>query len=137
MAGASERNQSDRNGFFCKHCKSTFIATTDLVDFHKQISNNTKTTITLDLMQKGSEKDIAKRNNVSTCTVNRILNEISQDKLVKNNGTLPTIMFSFIYNYKSHFTGVVVLKTRTDQQKLYAKTWAGEIARLCDHYKQR
>ena len=40
-------------------------------------------------------------------------------------------------NYKSQFTGVVVLKTRTDQQKLYAKTWAGKIARLCDHYKTR
>ena len=82
----------DKQRFFCKHCKSTFIATTDLVDFHKQISNNTKTTITLELMQKGAEKDIARRNNVSTCTVNRILGAISEDKLVKNNGTLPTVM---------------------------------------------
>ena len=82
----------DKQRFFCKHCKSTFIATTDLVDFHKQISNNTKTTITLELMQKGAEKDIARRNNVSTCTVNRILDSISEDKLVKNNGTLPTVM---------------------------------------------
>ena len=40
-------------------------------------------------------------------------------------------------NYKSQFTGVVVHKTGTDMQKLYAKTWAGEIARLCDHYKIR
>lgn len=40
-------------------------------------------------------------------------------------------------NYKSQFTGVVVLGPRTDQQKLYAKTWAGEIARLCDLYKTR
>ena len=28
----------DKQRFFCKHCKSTFIAATDLVDFHKQIS---------------------------------------------------------------------------------------------------
>lgn len=82
----------DKQRFFCKHCKSTFVATTDLVDFHKQISNNTKTSIILDLMEKGSEKDIARRNSVSSCTVNRILNTISEDKLVKNNGTLPTIM---------------------------------------------
>ena len=40
-------------------------------------------------MQKSSEKDIAKRNNVSSNHVNRILNKISEDKLVKNNGTLP------------------------------------------------
>ena len=82
----------DKQRFFCKHCKSTFIATTDLVDFHKQISNNTKTSITLELMEKGPEKDIARRNNVSSCTVNRILDEISKDKLVKNNGVLPTVM---------------------------------------------
>ena len=82
----------DKQRFLCKHCKSTFIATTNLVDFHKQISNNTKTTITLELMEKGAEKDIARRNNVSTCTVNRILGSISKDKLVKNNGALPTVM---------------------------------------------
>ena len=82
----------DKQRFLCKHCKSTFIATTNLVDFHKQISNNTKTTITLELMEKGAEKDIARRNNVSTCTVNRILGSISEDKLVKNNGALPTVM---------------------------------------------
>ena len=43
-------------------------------------------------MQKGSEKDIAKRNNVSSNHVNRILHQISEDKLVKNNGNLPSIM---------------------------------------------
>jgi len=82
----------DKQRFLCKYCKSTFTATTDLVDFHKQISSNTKTSIILDLMEKGSEKDIARRNNVSSCTVNRILNSIAEDKLVKNNGTLPTVM---------------------------------------------
>lgn len=82
----------DKQRFFCKHCKTTFIATTDLVDFHKQISNNTKTSITLDLMQKGTEKDIARRNNVSSSTVNRILHAISEDKLIKNNGKLPEVM---------------------------------------------
>ena len=41
-------------------------------------------------MEKGSEKDIAKRHNVSTNSTNRILDEIAKDKLVKNNGHLPT-----------------------------------------------
>ena len=43
-------------------------------------------------MEKGSEKDIARRNNVSSSSVNRILNDISEDKLIKNNGTLPTVI---------------------------------------------
>ena len=40
-------------------------------------------------MKKGSEKDIAKRNNVSPNHVNRILDTISQDKLIKNYGKSP------------------------------------------------
>ena len=80
----------DKQRFYCKHCNRTFTATTDIVDYHKQISNNTKLSITLDLMEKGSEKDISTRNNVSTNSTNRILDEISKDKLVKNNGKLPS-----------------------------------------------
>ena len=80
----------DKQRFYCKHCKRTFTASTSLVDFHKQISNNTKLSVILDLMKKGSEKDIAERNNISTNSVNRILDSISKDNLVKNNGTLPT-----------------------------------------------
>ena len=41
-------------------------------------------------MQKGSEKDMARRNNISTNSVNHILDDISHDKYVKNNGILPT-----------------------------------------------
>lgn len=79
----------DKQRFRCKHCNRTFSATTSLVDFHKQISNNTKLSVILDLMEKGSEKDIAKRNNISTNSVNRILDSICDDKLIKNNGKLP------------------------------------------------
>lgn len=45
--------------------------------------------ITLELMHKSSEKDIARRNNVSSSTVNRILDLISEDKIIKNNDKLP------------------------------------------------
>lgn len=79
----------DKQRFLCKHCNRTFTASTSVVDFHKQISNDTNLNIKLELMQKGSEKDIAKRNNVSSNHVNRILDKISQDKLIKNNGILP------------------------------------------------
>ena len=81
----------DKQRFFCKNCNRTFIATTNVVDFHKQISNDTRLSIILDLMNKGSEKDISIRNNVSTNSTNRILDEISNDTIVKNNGLLPEI----------------------------------------------
>ena len=82
----------DKQRFFCKYCNSTFIAETPLVDFHKQISNNVKLSVTLELMDKGSEKDIAKRNNISSPSVNRILDSITDDKFIKNNGHLPEVM---------------------------------------------
>jgi transposase len=43
-------------------------------------------------MKKGPEKDIALRNNVSSSTVNRILDSITEDKIIKNNGKLPDVM---------------------------------------------
>lgn len=82
----------DKQRFLCKSCNSTFTASTSLVDFHKQVSNNTKLSITLELMEKGTEKDIAKRHNVSSSTINRILDKISEDKMIKNCGHLPSII---------------------------------------------
>ena len=40
----------DKQRFLCKNCNRTFIATTDVVDFHKQISNDTRKAVILDLM---------------------------------------------------------------------------------------
>ena len=82
----------DKQRFLSKHCNKTFTTSTDVVDYHKQISNNTNLNIKLELMKKGTEKDIAERNNVSSNHVNRILDDITKDKLIKNNGKLPTIM---------------------------------------------
>ena len=80
----------DKQRFYCRHCHSTFVASTNVVDFHKQISNDTKLNITLELLEKGTEKDIARRNNVSTNTVNRILHNISKNPYVRHLGHLPT-----------------------------------------------
>ena len=80
----------DKQRFYCKHCDKTFTASTNIVDFRKQISRDTHTSVVLDLMTKESEKNIAKRNNISTNSVNRILDDISSDKYIKNNGSLPT-----------------------------------------------
>ena len=106
----------DKQRFFCKHCNKTFIATTNFVDFHKQISNDTNLNIKLELMQKGSEKDIAKRNNVSPKHVNIIMNQIAKDTLIKGNGKLPEIMgideFNATKDTKSKLAFIIV-----DQKK--------------------
>lgn len=80
----------DKQRFFCKHCNHTFTASTDIVDFHKQISNDTRKSVILDLITKDSKKNISFKNGISTNSTNRILHDISKDKLIKNNGKLPT-----------------------------------------------
>lgn len=77
--------------FYCKHCKNTFIAETNIVNRNKNISNNTELQINLELMTKQSEKDIAKRLDVSVSKVNRKLNEISSHTVLRHE-CLPTSM---------------------------------------------
>lgn len=77
--------------FFCKHCNNTFIAETNLVNRNKNISNNTNLQIKLELMEKQSEKDIAKRMDVSVSVIDRILNDISSHTVLKHS-SLPKSM---------------------------------------------
>ena len=77
--------------FFCKHCNNTFIAETNLIDRNKNISNNTELQLNLELIQKQSEKDIAKRLDISVSKIDRKLNEISSHKVLRHE-TLPTSM---------------------------------------------
>ena len=77
--------------FYCKHCNNTFIAETSLVDRFKNISNNTNLQIRLELMEKQSEKDVAKRTDVSASSVDRILHDISIHTVLRHP-TLPTSM---------------------------------------------
>ena len=71
--------------FFCKNCGNTFIAETNLIDRNKNISNNTELQINLELMTKQSEKDIAKRLDVSTSKIDRKLNEISSHTVLRHS----------------------------------------------------
>lgn len=59
--------------FFCKHCKSTFIAETTLTEKSCFISNDVKKSIITDLCEFKSMKLIAKEHYVSTNTVSRVL----------------------------------------------------------------
>ena len=59
--------------YLCKHCNKAFTLTTEIVNYGCFISNNTKNKIAVDLMKKRSEKDIALDNNVSSNTVERVM----------------------------------------------------------------
>ena len=82
----------DKQRFYCKHCHCTFIAESNEINKYCNISNNTKLSIKLDLMNKISEKDIAFRNNVSHNTVNRIIHELSSKTILPQAGILPDII---------------------------------------------
>lgn len=77
--------------YFCKNCNDTFISETNLVDRNKNISNNLNLQIRLELMEKSSEKDIAKRNNISPTSVNRIIDDISKKTILRHQ-SLPVNM---------------------------------------------
>lgn len=71
--------------FYCKNCNNTFIAKTNLIDRNKNISNNTELQINLELMTKQSEKDIAKRLDVSPSKIDRKINEISSHTVLRHS----------------------------------------------------
>ena len=77
--------------FFCRNCNKTFIAETSLINKNKNISNNTELQINLELMSKQSEKDIAKRLDISVSKIDRKLTEISSHAVLRHS-TLPKSM---------------------------------------------
>ncbi len=77
--------------FLCKHCNNTFIATTNVVDKNKNISNNTELQIRLELMKKQSEKDISSTTNVSVSKIDEVLHKISCHTVLRHE-CLPTSM---------------------------------------------
>ena len=131
----------DKQRFYCKHCLQTFTARTSLVDFHKQISNNTKLSVILDLMNKGSEKDISIRNNISTNSTNRILDEISKDKLIKNNGLLPEILgideFSATKDTISKMAFIIVDQTKKNIFDINNSRHSNDIDKYFRNYSKK
>lgn len=79
----------DKQRFLCKNCNKTFIASTSIINPHKQISTNLELSVKQELTFKSSEKDISFRQGISVSSTNRILDTISNDFPVKRNGTLP------------------------------------------------
>lgn len=71
--------------YLCKHCGKSFTLRDNVTDYGCFISKNTKWKIANELRNKVSEKDIAKNNNVSPNTVERIMDSYyDTQKLYKN-----------------------------------------------------
>ncbi|MFM1585626.1 transposase family protein [Streptococcus mutans] len=75
--------------FFCKHCESTFMAKTPIVDKGCFISNDVKRSIVLNLCETKSMDLIAREHCVSPTSVARIL-RLTKDRRRKNY--LPRIL---------------------------------------------
>jgi transposase len=71
--------------YLCKHCNKAFTLKTNVADYGCCISKSTKWKIAKELRNKISEKDIAKNNNVSPNTVERVMDAYYSDiRLYKN-----------------------------------------------------
>ena len=81
----------NKQRFLCKHCNETFVAETSLVNKNCNISNNTNLQVRLLLTEKISEKDISKMTNISSSSVDQILDNISKKTVLKHQH-LPSSM---------------------------------------------
>ena len=85
VAGFKTILRLKKQRYLCKHCGKAFTLRDNVTDYGCFISKNTKWKIANELRNKISEKDIAKNNNVSPNTVERIMDSYyDTQKLYKN-----------------------------------------------------
>ena len=85
VAGFKTILRLKKQRYLCKHCGKTFTLRYNVTEYGCFISKNTKWKIANELKNKISEKDIAKNNNVSPNTVERIMDSYyDTQKLYKN-----------------------------------------------------
>ena len=85
----------------CHSCNKKFFARTNIVDDGCFISNQVKYAIALDLKNKISEKDIAKRYHVSPNTVERIIDSSYEGKKLYKNHLPEGLSFDEFKSVKS------------------------------------
>lgn len=91
VAGFKTILRLKKQRYLCKHCGKAFTLRDNVTEYGCFISKNTKWKIANELRNKISEKDIAKNNNVSPNTVERIMDSYyDTQKLYKNY--LPKIL---------------------------------------------
>ena len=85
VAGFKTILRLKKQRYLCKHCGKAFTLRDNVTEYGCFISKNTKWKIACELRNKISEKDIAKNNNVSPNTVERIMDSYyDTQKLYKN-----------------------------------------------------
>lgn len=87
--------------FLCHFCNKKFFADTSIVNKGCFISNSVKYAIALDLKNKISEKDIAKRYHVSPNTVEGIIDSPYEDKKLYKNHLPEGLSFDEFKSVKS------------------------------------
>jgi transposase len=91
IAGFKTILRLKKQRYLCKYCGKTFTLRDKITEYGCFISNNTKWKIANELRNKISEKDIAKNNNVSPNTVERIMDSFyDTQKLYKHH--LPKVL---------------------------------------------
>ena len=81
----------NKQRYLCKHCGKAFTLRDNVTEYGCCISKNTKWKIANDLRNKISEKDIAKNNNVSPNTVERVMDSYYDNQKIYKN-YLPKVL---------------------------------------------
>lgn len=87
--------------YLCKHCGKAFTLRDNVTEYGCFISKNTKWKIANELRNKISEKDIAKNNNVSPNTVERIMDSYYDTKKLYKNYLPEVLSFDEFKSVKS------------------------------------
>lgn len=91
VAGFKTILRLKKQRYLCKHCGKTFTLRDNVTEYGCFISKNTKWKIANELRNKISEKDIARNNNVSPNTVERIIDSYYDTRKIYSN-YLPEIL---------------------------------------------
>ena len=101
VAGFKTILRLKKQRYLCKHCGKAFTLRDNVTEYGCFISKNTKFKIANELRNKISEKDIAKNNNVSPNTVERIMDSYYDTKKLYKNYLPKVLSFDEFKSVKS------------------------------------
>lgn len=79
----------NKQRFFCKQCRHSFTAKTDIVDRHCYISTRTRQWIADQCQHRISEQYMAEMSHVSTTTIRRVIDDTARSIRTRPTDTLP------------------------------------------------
>ena len=101
VAGFKTILRLKKQRYLCKHCGKAFTLRNNVTEYGCFISKNTKLKIANELRNKISEKDIAKNNNVSPNTVERIMDSYYDTQRLYKNYLPKVLSFDEFKSVKS------------------------------------